>query len=104
MQHGQAQAQAGQGIEADGHGSRRHAGGIGGACPNPAGSKPQPGPSQPLVGAQLKGMAQHPAQGLLQPGLPMLVEPAQGLVAPPGQQGQAGAAEGKGGPDPAQLW
>ena len=104
VQHGQAQAQAGQGIEAHGHGSHRHAGGIGGACPNPAGSKPQPGPSQPLVGAELKGMAQHPAQGLLQPGLPMLVEPAQGLVAPPGKQGQAGAAEGKGGADPAQLW
>lgn len=40
-------------------------------------------PTQTLVGPQPNGMSQHPGQGLLQPGLPVLIDMPQALVCRP---------------------
>jgi hypothetical protein len=95
LEHGQALAQAGQGIQAHRHGPDGHPGALCGARANGGGARLKATPTPTLISPQPNGMAQHLAQGLLQPGLPVLVGAPQGLVSSPQPHHRGAPGEGQ---------
>ena len=81
--------QAGQGIKAHRRCGDPEAGAIKTARSQPRGANPQTTPAQPLIGAQIKGMAHHPAHLALQHGLPVGIDRIEGPIEGPMAQSEA---------------
>jgi hypothetical protein len=81
--------QAGQGIKTHCCAAGGEAGAIPSARSQPGGANPQTTPTQPLIGAQVKGMAHHPAHLAIQHRLPMGIDPMKGAIEGPMAESQA---------------
>ena len=81
--------QAGQGIKAHRGGGDTEAGAIKRARTQPGGANHQTTPAQPFIGAQVKGVAHHPAHLALQHGLPVAVDLVEGPIDSPMAESQA---------------